>query len=239
MSNKYIIHFTDSYAKIESILSAYSLKLKYCQEIFNLGNERISSAAHPMVCFSEYGVDELKSRAVTYGQYGIAFLDSWIQKNKIHPVLYIDKDSIAATALAQLLRARQNKQTSKLPDSLRLPIMTIKCFTKNTVGYNSYYEIDEFNFRDEHEWRFVPTKKTINGNLISQNKSTYSKAKDKYNEKLLPFPLKFTIEDVEKIFVTSDEERSTLAGKLSIDVSKIVISCWKYNKLNRANVKKV
>lgn len=226
---KHIIHFTDKFSKIENILKTSTLKLAYCKEEFYLGKERISSAAHPMVCFSEYNINELMTKTITYGQYGIALSAKWVTKNKIHPVLYIDKDSDLACSLAKLLRARQNKQDSMLPDNLRLPIMTIKCFTKNSVGNNSRLSKKDFNFRDECEWRFVPSKKDIGNGLISQDKSTFQQKKNQYNDSLKTFPLKFNYNDIEEIFVTTEDESTMICKTYNIEKNKILISNWKYN----------
>jgi len=236
MSNRHIIHITNSFDKLKSILNGKSLRLKYCEEIFYLGKERISSAAHPMICFSEYDLNDLSTKEITYGEYGIAFSNSWVRKNKIHRVIYIDCDSAIATSLAKLLRARQNKETSNLPDNLRLPIMTIKCFTKNATGYNSYFGIHDFNFRNENEWRYVPSKEYIGHNLISQNRGTYVQDKGKHNKRLLPFPLPFALTDVIGIFVKSKTEIQTLINLYSLDSNKVMTASWAYkHPKKRAN----
>ena len=183
-----------------------------------------------MVCFSEYNIDELEYKTISYGRYGISFSDEWVLKNKIHPVLYIEKESTVAKALAKLLRSRQNSNSSILPYDLRLPIMTLKCFTKNTVGTNSFLHKKDFNFREEFEWRFVPEKKDIDYVLISMNKSDYLMDKDRYNEKLKQYPLKFNFNDIEKIFVTTEDELETICTTYNIERKKISISNWKYNK---------
>jgi hypothetical protein len=224
---KHIIHFTKSFSIIKKILKTSSLRLVYCQEVFYLGNERISSAAHPMVCFSEYAFEDLANKTITYGQYGIAFTDHWVKKNKIHPVLYIEQESVVANALAQLLRARQNKGRSRLPDHLRLPIMTIKCFTKNTVGPNIALNKKDFNFREESEWRYVPKKKDIDYGLISLNKSTYLNDKISHNKKLIRFPLKFDNNDIERIFVSTASEAKAVFETFNIERKRIQISNWK------------
>ncbi len=193
-----------------------------------MGKKRISSAAHPMVCFCEFNVGEIDSKVITYGNYGVAFSEDWARKHKISPVLYIDENSLAAKGLGTLLRARQNKiDSKKLPEHLRLPIMEIKCFTKHVRGYNSHFKEINFNFKSENEWRYVPEKKSIGYNLISQNKSTYLKRPEFYNNKLKPYPLKFRLSDIELIFVANNNEADILSGKFAIDNSKIRIGKWR------------
>lgn len=176
--------------------------------------------------FCECNRIDLANRTITYGRYGVAFSADWALRKRVSPVLYIDENSLAAKGLEKLLRARQNKETSRLPTNLRLPIMEIKCFTKNVRGYNSYLREDNFDFKSENEWRYVPRKSDIGGNLISQNKNTYIKKQDFYNKKLERYPLKFYLSDIENIFVSKHEEIDFIAGEFSIDAEKIQVSTW-------------
>lgn len=227
MDKQLIIHATGTFAALKSILKSSSLQLSYSKEDFCIGKKKISSAAHPMVCFCECSQNEIKNKRITYGRYGIAFSTDWALKKGISPVLYIDGNSLAAKGLESLLRARQNKESSKLSNNLRLSIMEIKCFTKNVRGYNSYLKQSDFDFKSENEWRYVPRKSDIGGNLISQNKSTYLKRPDYYNKKIAPFPLRFTQSKIEVIFVSNSIEASEIARMLPIAKHKIQVSEWK------------
>jgi len=221
---KYLIHFTNSFPKLCSIVESSSLLLKYCQEDFYFGQEKVSRAAHPMVCFSKHDINELSKLKITYGKYGIAFFDEWAIKNRIHQVSYFDKESVLAEALSKLLSARRNID-SNLPPNLRLPIMQLKCFTKNARGYNSSLKAQDFNFAEENEWRFVPKKKDIGNGLLSQNRSTYLQNKEAHNRKLLPYPLRFKKKDISNIFVSTNEELNALEVKgFSSDV--VSLSTW-------------
>jgi thiamine kinase-like enzyme len=115
---EHVIHFTDTFVKLCSILDTASLRLHYCEEVFSLGNENISSAAHPMVSFSKYRTKELQRKTITYGKYGIAFTSEWVTRNELHPVLYLDKDSKVAKALAKLLKSR--RENANLPSKTKL-----------------------------------------------------------------------------------------------------------------------
>jgi len=225
MNKQLIIHATDNIIALKSILNSSSLRLSYSKEDFFIGSKKISSAAHPMVCFCEYNINELNSKTITYGKYGVAFSTDWALEKKISPVLYIDKNSLAAKGLATLLKARRNKE-SNLPDNLRLPIMEIKCFTKNVRGYNSYLEKHNFDFKNENEWRYVPRKSDIEGNLISQNLSTYIKNPVRHNKRLIQYPLKFKMSDIKVIFVSNNREAIQISTEFSIDLDKIKVSNW-------------
>lgn len=221
-----IIHFTKSIDIIESILSSKSFKLTYCTEYFGDYKKIISNAAHPMVSFSEYTEDELPQNQITYGNYGIALSKEWAKKNNLNPVLYIEKNTMVAQGLKALLQARQNGEPD-LPDELRLPIMQIKCFTKHVTGYNSYLNQDGFCFKNEKEWRYVPTKKDINNNNISIDRSKFLANKQYYNDKLNNFCLKFEINDIEKIFVKNESEVNKITCGFQIKNKIVKIAPWK------------
>ena len=191
-----IIHFTKNFDSLKKIIQTLSFNLSYCKEFFNVEDERISSAAHPMVCFSEYDLDVLEKQYITYGKYGIGFTKKWAIENRLNPVLYIEKNSQAAKGLGNLLKARQGKFKSvSLPNDLRLPIMQLKCFAKNVKGYNSSLKKDDYDFTKENEWRYIPYKKDINGNYISIDLSKYEENQSMHNEKIEDYPLKFEIID--------------------------------------------
>lgn len=231
MSNKILIHVTSSFDKITSILSDESLRLSYSEEDFIVGARKVSSAAHPMVCFSEFDIEHLEKAEITYGQYGISFSLDWARSKKISPVIYINPISMAANGLGTLLRSRRNKIKNVLPNDLKLAIIKIKCFTKNETGYNSHLKIKNFNFKNENEWRFVPEKNEIGNGLISQDKSKYRKSeetKKMYNAKLLKFPLKFSLQAINKIYVKNQSEVEKLSKAFPKLKTQIEISRWKY-----------
>jgi hypothetical protein len=226
MNDNLIIHVTKTFNVLESILQSTSLRLAYSKERFCIGSKVVSNAAHPMVCFSEYNINELSIKKITYGKYGIAFTKAWACKNRISPVLYIDSNSIAAEGLAALLRARRNKETSRMNKKVKRSIMEIKCFTKNIRGRNTYLNIDNFDFRSENEWRYVPRKSDIGGNYISESLRTYLKNQKRYNDRLIPYPLKFKYADIAMLFVSDENERIQIEKHHPISSSKIRISEW-------------
>lgn len=223
---KSIIHFTSKFETLKTILSSSSLQLFYCKEDFYLGDRKVSSAVHPMVSFSEYNIKRIDKNKITYGKFGIGFKKPWVKKNKLHPVLYVDKNSLIANSLADLLAARRKNAKTQLAPNIRLAIMTIKCFTKNAYGYNSYFKVANFDFKSENEWRYVPTKKQIDGKLISQTKSKYSARPDYYNNQLIDYSLKFSVTDIECIFVSTEQQRQAILKLISINTNKIKISKW-------------
>ncbi|MGL5397779.1 MAG: abortive infection system antitoxin AbiGi family protein, partial [Shewanella sp.] len=102
-----LIHFTRQFESLVSILESNSFLVRYCGEYFGDHTGKvISKAAHPMVSFSEYSHEELSSKKVTYGGYGVALHKTWALKNQLSPVNYVEKNSPVAQGLISLLRAR-------------------------------------------------------------------------------------------------------------------------------------
>lgn len=224
---KQIIHFTPCFDKFKSIIESKSLHLHYCKEDFCIGDKTISRAVHPMVSFSEYDISTIDNENITYGRFGVAFSREWVGKYKIHQVLYIERDSILANSLAYLLIARRKNATKQLSSKVKLSIMTIKCFTKNSRGYNSHWAIHDFDFKSENEWRYVPTKEQIDGNLISQDRRKFKGNENSYNEKLVNYPMRFSANDIEFLFVKTQEQIDEILKLISISRERVRISSWK------------
>ncbi|CAH6679929.1 hypothetical protein AI2937V1_1837 [Klebsiella oxytoca] len=227
-NNIMITHFTNEFEKLLSIISSNSFLLRYCGEYFGDKNGKVvSNAAHPMVSFSGYDFYDLPTKRITYGGYGISLHKNWAINNGITPVNYIDKNSPVALGLIALLRSRQLK---KLPRSLRLPVIQLKCFTKHVYGYNSYFSSNDYDFEYEKEWRYVPTTEQIKKNLISINLSAYERRKDFYNNKIKNFSLKFSYDDVRCIYVQNEYERNKIMLISKFTEGQVIIAPWRKNK---------
>jgi hypothetical protein len=219
-----IIHFTKKFEDLHSILFSSSFKLHYSGEYFGDSSGKvISRAAHPMVSFCDFNDDELLTKTITYGGYGVALKKSWALKYGLSPVNYVEKNSPVALGLISLLKARQ-KET--LPSCLRLPVIQLKCFTKHVYGTNSHLKVDSFDFKAENEWRFVPSKKQIGGNKISENYSTFDKNREKYNKRLENYPLVFEYSDVKFVYVQTKEEREKFISQFGLPDSKVKLCNW-------------
>ncbi|MEQ4913370.1 MULTISPECIES: abortive infection system antitoxin AbiGi family protein [Proteus] len=227
-NNIMITHFTNEFEKLLSIISSNSFILRYCGEYFGDKNDKVvSNAAHPMVSFSGYDTNELKTKIITYGGYGISLHKCWALKNGITPVNYIEKNSPVASGLIALLRSRQLKQ---LPNNLRLPVIQLKCFTKHVYGYNSYFNLNNYDFEYEKEWRYVPTIEQIKKNLISINFSAYVNRKNFYNTKIEKYPLKFSREDVRCIYIQNENEKKKIMSIFNFTDDQVIIAPWQKAK---------
>lgn len=226
-SENNIIHITEKFRTLKLILSSNSLKLSFSSEDFYYNNIVVSKAAHPMISFSEYNVSTIDKERITYGKYGVGFSKEWAETNNIGPVLYVGSTSVAAKGMKELLKARRKTNSEKLPGKIRLAIMEVKTFMKNKKGYNSKLEQENFDFKAENEWRYVPRKLDIDSYLISQNQRTYLKNRDKHNKMLEKYPLGFKREDIQFVFVSNQSEKDELIKTFGLDIETIKISNWK------------
>jgi len=223
--NNVLIHFTDTFEKLASIIQESHFRLKYCKEEFVITNdETVSKNVHPMVSFSEQNLKELHTKEITYGKYGIALHSSWVVKNNIQPVMYIEKNSEVAKSLALLLKHRRSLPKG---NKLRTPIMTIRGFVKNTIGYNSYLDRQDFVFKTENEWRYFPTKNQIGNGFISESRNTFNRSQEQYNNRLLAYPLRFKHNEILKIFCDSENNLHELESKFPHLKNLFERAAWK------------
>lgn len=180
-----------------------------------------------MVSFSNYNLKYLAKKKITYGKFGIAFKEDWVKRNSINPVIYMNNMSFASSGLDTLLKARRST-VEMLPAKVRLAIIKLKYFTKNTKGYNSYTGTDDFNFKSENEWRFVPNKKQIGRNRISLSASAFEEDKNKYNEMIKGYPLRFNKEDIKYIYV-DQEYIKKFESSFRYLGDKIQVTPWEYD----------
>lgn len=214
-----IIHFTEKFDSLISMLTNNSFKICYCLEDFSVNGSFKSRAAHPMVCFSFFKSNEKTESS--YGNYGIGFSENWAIQKKIFPVIYIEQNNQLSNALNNLLIARRSE---KLNTKLSTSILLIKCYTKNLIGKNKNQGVDNFNFKNENEWRFVPTKNEIGNNLISINRKPYENKKTHYNKLISNYFLKFKKTEVQVVYVENDEEKFIIHKKFKIELNKISIN---------------
>ena len=205
ISTNSIIHYTDTIEAIYGILIE-GFKIKYCAEILFL-NEGSSQAAHPMISFCDIPLSQSQKHFKAYGYYGIGMTKEWAVKNGVNPVLYIDKKSLFAKSVYQLLKERRNRK-SNLSDIQKRQILQIKSYAKNYSGPLKRKEVNEkeYKFYDEREWRLIPDSDTLNKAKFSITLSNYNKSKEKYNIQLKDVRIKFSSKDVSYIILKTTAE---------------------------------
>jgi hypothetical protein len=197
ISTNSIIHYTKKLKTLKAILKDGAFKIKYCDEFLEIGKRRPdaqfgSKLAHPMISFCDIPLSHAKKHFKAYGEFGIGLSKEWAFKNKVNPVLYIDRHSLVAETIHKLIKAK----------TLSSIMYQIKCYSKNYTGTVCIKgkEISEYKFYDEREWRLVPPKNEIQA-PISIKSEDYQADKNKYNEKIATYRLKFAPNDISYIIV--------------------------------------
>jgi len=219
ISTNSIIHYTKSFDVLSLILKE-GFKPKYCIEKLKLGSSGSSNAAHPMVSFCDIPLSNSQQHFDAYGKYGIGLSKSWAVKHGVNPVLYIDRNSLFANSLYELIKERRKKNTN-LTRKQDLEILQIKSYAKNYSGPLKVNNIDTDNYRfyDEREWRLVPSKEKINNAPFSLNLSEYEKDKEKYNGFIDDYRIEFSAKDISYIIVDKTSEIPKIINFLREDYS--------------------
>lgn len=231
ISTNSIIHYTSSYGNLKSILKV-GFRLKYCLEKIELGKTN-SIAAHPMVSFCDIPLSESTQHFAAYGKYGIGLSKSWAIANGVNPVIYIDKNSLIAACIAELILERRKKETN-LTFEQKNHILQIKSYAKNYTGElkRKSFKNTNYRFYDEREWRIVPSKDVLMDQLFSVDGNEYRSKKDEYNQKISHIRIKFKpndisyiiVKDTKKIPSMTDFLRATYSGVCTADELDILFS---------------
>ena len=200
LSTNSIIHYTNSIDTLKLILKE-GFKLKYCNESLILDNDS-SNAAHPMISFCDIPLSASSIHFKAYGHFGIGLSKSWAVEKGINPVLYIDKDSLIARSILELIKARRDSKTN-LTTKQKSLVLKIKSYAKNYSGNlvrNGKTTVN-YRFYDEREWRLVPDQSTLGSNSFSISSIVYQSSKDECNAKLESIRLKFNHSDISYVIV--------------------------------------
>jgi hypothetical protein len=231
ISTNSIIHYTSSYSVLTSILRE-GFRVKYCAEILELRNTS-SRAAHPIISFCDIPLSDSTQHFAAYGRYGIGLSKAWAIANGVNPVIYVDKNSLFALCIQELILERRKTNTN-LTQKQKNEILRIKSYAKNYSGTLKRKSINKANYRfyDEREWRFVPGKDILKGATFSVNIADYEKSKDAYNQKLSGFRIKFEPKDISYIILKETAQipamtnflRSTYSSSCTADELDILLS---------------
>jgi hypothetical protein len=219
LSSNTILHTTNKKG-ILGILEGLHFKPTYCNENIIAGKNRIN-AAFPMVSFSDFPVSELKYR-FSYGRYGIGLTKAWAIREKLNPVLYVEKRSkLAEDYYRQFISIQTALDENRLDMEWKRGAFNLLSFMKNYQGHLKIerLKIDNKNYRfsDEREWRFVPSRKVLEENKIAFyfKGDFYEKNKVKCNEKLRPLKLSFSFADINYIIVDKEIEIDEFIEKIN------------------------
>lgn len=236
-----LFHFTDSLKNLEMILSK-KFQLTYCNEIYTLNGENHNSY-FPMISFCDLPLSLTKNHIYKYGCFAIGLSKDWGIKNKLNPVIYLEKDSLVASdmkiatdSLSSLLKTYEDiyKKNPDKRTELKLLLVDIKKTVECNLNYLRYIKnyqgelvrkgkvIDKsYRFYDEREWRYVPS---FNDNRIQThlNEESYKAYRGTSPSKPLieSIVLNFTAKDIKYLIVKS-----------SADIPKLISLIKRTNEL--------
>lgn len=161
-----IFHYTDSPEKIISILKS-GFRPSYCKEEIHYGKTYLRYAI-PMISFCDIPLTRVTDHVKKYGSYAIGLATEWATKNKLNPVLYIEKNSNLSTGLLKVLdfvqqgewhnNIEDDEEFMEFYDNVFKGSMNVIYFLKNYKGRLIRNGTDQdYKFYDEREWRYVPS----------------------------------------------------------------------------------
>ncbi|GMM85162.1 abortive infection system antitoxin AbiGi family protein [Pseudoalteromonas sp. MTN2-4] len=204
-----LFHFTPKLEFLESILEN-GFYPRFClEDASTLDYYKQDFIAYPMVCFCDIPLSKINEHTLFYGSYGIGLKRSWGNKNRLAPVIYSSVDS----PINDLARSLVKKMLIDNPDGLQEEVdaKNLLSLIKPIEGkmiIDNKEVLKEFYL--ENEWRFVPN------NLSAIPKNSFSALRDQGNKELESTePLKFTIDDIQYVFLKEEKEIPHMVDKLS------------------------
>ncbi|MCC7302804.1 MAG: hypothetical protein IT233_09190 [Bacteroidia bacterium] len=118
----------------------------------------------PMVCFCDIPLTRIKKHIQDYGSYGIGLSKKWGLKQKICPIIYVDKNSSTVSHIKKLTEnltvldetyKAGLKQAETIDDDI-LDFENVMGELMHIYKYLKPYKRADTVFYDEREWRYVP-----------------------------------------------------------------------------------
>ena len=216
--------------QLESVTSAnilcnYMTKIEYMKEVIRnmafipryveenleyLNVQDLHTIAFPMTCFCDIPLTKVKNHMGVYGEYGVAIKKKVCIERDVQPILYLNNSSRLKNDLSEALSKLLHEDPISpkwrmLPDT----ILSVLLYSKPIMGYMSRDEWDKPHrllFKDECEWRYIPSVSESMSLIIPQDDNTkkgrkyYSKALER--DKSTWFP--FQVDEIEYIIVPNE-----------------------------------
>lgn len=236
LSSSGIFHFTKSSENLLSILKGKFYGSR-CKEILNHGGEKVPLYV-PMISFCDMQLNQYIKMKTIYGRYGIGLSRAWAIKNKLNPVLYIDKTSNLIDNFIKALNASQTTvavagtilASNKTPEGILVTqnLNDSVSYLIYSLYHTKHYEddlvrkegtINNYRFYDEREWRYIPEFDCA----VCQLKMTEAEyiawrgPEDQPKPTLPEVELTFLAEDIEFILVKEDSE----IGPMMAEIDKL------------------
>ncbi|MCK6655564.1 abortive infection system antitoxin AbiGi family protein [Enterobacter asburiae] len=229
-----LFHFTKKADVFFQILSEMKFKPSLAREMLQgkgIGGRR--NFAVPMVSFCDIRVTHLDEHTRKYGEFGLGLTKEWAERNNLHPVLYMSKESDLFSLYNKRIRTLKNKLVPLWNSRKSLNKLEQRKFERLKSEYSDLYNLlrymknykgrliqdgqlknENFIFADEKEWRYVP--EPFAGDRwpsLNLEKVKSSEQKRLLSEKFSDLNISFTFDDVKYILIPND---SYLSGVLNV-----------------------
>lgn len=213
VSSNTLFHFTNSIDNLLGILTNNFIP-HYSLEKFYLGNDEIK-VAFPMVCFCDIPLTQIKKHFDIYGEYGIGLSKSWGTRNRINPVLYLDKNSMLSNNIKGIFDYISEADVkSNLEKNMMNIVMHIKLYKGSFFRNKKLYK--NYKFYNEREWRYIPT----NCDYLSQMEFNDSEIRKDYNSKIRSSLLTYHPNDIKYIIIKEVKELKPFIRELKLIKTK-------------------
>ncbi|HRG00109.1 MAG TPA: abortive infection system antitoxin AbiGi family protein [Bacteroidia bacterium] len=222
-----IYHIT-TLDNLKNILELKHFKINYCRETIETSNNNDYNYYFvPMVSFCDVSLSELKPIIENYDGYGIGLKKEWAEKNKLTPVIYIERNSNLIVSLKKQYEDNlKDYVTTEAASEGQLGLIDfyrhIKNYKGTLVRKNEKEElvvIPDYLFSNEREWRYCPTKHELGENhYLADTNLTHENIKDlkhydkwkaekeKLSKPISNLTLQYNLNDISCIIIKNEEE---------------------------------
>ncbi|CAI1738977.1 abortive infection system antitoxin AbiGi family protein [Serratia proteamaculans] len=230
-----LFHFTIMSENFFNILNEGRFKPFLAREhIKGMGRGGSRNFGVPMVSFCDIRLSQLDEHTIKYGEFGFDLTKEWAEKNSLHPVLYMSKNSTVFSVYNQRMRVLKNALVPLWNDRKNLKGKDKLTFNKLKSEYGDLYNLlrymknyrgkliqggelkdENFIFADEKEWRYVP-EPFVGDMWPSMDLSKIESREDKlfHSSKFSSFSIDFTLNDIKYIIIPDDSYTSEVMGYL-------------------------
>lgn len=241
--------------QLESVTSAnilcnYMTRIEYLKEVIRnmafipryveenleyLNVQDLHTIAFPMTCFCDIPLTKVKNHMGVYGEYGVAIKKNVCIERDVQPILYLNNSARLKNDLSEALSILLHEDPITpewriLPDTM----LSVLLYSKPIVGYMSRDEWDRpqrLLFKDECEWRYIPSVLESMPLIIPQDDNT--KKGRKYYSKALARDkstwFSFQVDEMEYIIVPNEAAAiemisaiRSMKGKSQTDKHKLI-----------------
>ena len=226
ISSNSLFHFTPEFKYLIDIFKR-GFQPRYCQENIKLNDHRSFRGFNtgvPMTCFCDISLSQISNHIQTYGNYGIGMKKEWGIKNRLNPIIYLNKNSFVSDPLSIIgenglkLNDFKNGDVRKIGEEIILGCISLLMYSKPYSGdftHNGKTNKD-VKFYNEREWRYIPIggEKSAPFRTLSEKQMDNNKELQIENEMLKSYQLHFNPNDVKYIFVKEESEIHKIVSDL-------------------------